>query len=209
MAAVVLTTILAGKDPLQWRVQTKSFCILALRAPEWRKKGEEHHNACLERNVNLSQLVMVWVRVRIKVHRIWCGFTVVLPSLQWLLLCTTTSRINLWCPQLTTCLVLLNSLFCKTAPARTAKTTKKRLEEHHIKVMDWPGISQNLDPVENLWGIVKQQVCQRITKLKAMIEACWGRGKLWVLPKFGGHGRGNRGQGGNCPLPVHLLGQPM
>ena len=53
--------------------------------------------------------------------------------------------------------------------------------------MYWPGdFPGNLDPSENLWGIVKQQVfCQRTSsitnELKVIIEACWGKSAVSTI----------------------------
>ena len=92
----------------------------------------------------------------------------------------------IWCLQLTTYLVLLNSLFSKTL--------------HPLTWPKWPrngwrstisrnGLVWKFPRSESYWEIMERQVHQRtpstINELKAMIEACWG-GQLWVLPKFDG-----------------------
>ncbi len=40
------------------------------------------------------------------------------------------------------------------APAHTAKSTKSWLNNHGVGVLDCPANSPDLDPIENLWGIV-------------------------------------------------------
>ena len=47
------------------------------------------------------------------------------------------------------------------APCHTAKKVKKFFEENHIKVLDWPGNSPDLNPIENLWSIVKNRLLKR------------------------------------------------
>ena len=47
------------------------------------------------------------------------------------------------------------------APCHTAKKVKKFFEENHIKVLDWPGNLPNLNPIENLWSIVKNRLLKR------------------------------------------------
>ncbi len=44
------------------------------------------------------------------------------------------------------------------APAHTAKSTKSWLNDHGVGAIDWPANSPDLNPIENLWGIVKRKM---------------------------------------------------
>ncbi len=44
------------------------------------------------------------------------------------------------------------------APAHTAKSTKSWLNDHGVGVLDWPANSPDLNPIENLCGIVKRKM---------------------------------------------------
>ncbi len=63
------------------------------------------------------------------------------------------------------------------APAHTAKGTKSWFNEHGVTVIDWPANSPDLNPKENLWGIVKRKMRDtrpnNADELKAAVKATW------------------------------------
>ncbi len=49
------------------------------------------------------------------------------------------------------------------ASTHTAKGTKSWFNDHGVTVLDWPANSPDLNPIENIWGIVKRKMRDTIT----------------------------------------------
>ena len=63
------------------------------------------------------------------------------------------------------------------APPHSAKSTQAWCENCHVHVLDWPANSSHLNPIENLWGIVKKKLHKHqpntCEQLKDAIKTCW------------------------------------
>lgn len=44
----------------------------------------------------------------------------------------------------------------------------KWAEENGLKLIDWPPYSPNLNPIENLWKLLKEEICKRYPELSIM-----------------------------------------
>ena len=55
-------------------------------------------------------------------------------------------------------LVILQQDHC---PVHTSAIVKRYLEDNNINSLDWPSISPDINPIENLWGHVKKQLAKR------------------------------------------------
>ncbi len=63
------------------------------------------------------------------------------------------------------------------APVHTAKGTKSWFSDHGVTVLDWQANSPDLNPIENIWSIVKRKMRDtrpnNADNLKAAIKATW------------------------------------
>ena len=63
------------------------------------------------------------------------------------------------------------------APAHSARSTMRWLEDHHgIEVLSWPANLPDLNPIDNLWGLVKRRMSEWPStqeELKGAIRIAW------------------------------------
>jgi len=63
------------------------------------------------------------------------------------------------------------------APCHTAKASMAWFRENKISVLDWPGNSPDINPIENLWQVMKRKVEEKhpssIDSLKSAIKEVW------------------------------------
>lgn len=62
-------------------------------------------------------------------------------------------------------------------PKRTARAVKNFVREENINVLPWPSQSPDLNPIENLWSIVKKSVAnykpKNLNELYSIIQTAW------------------------------------
>ena len=139
----------------------------------WRKSGEAQNPSCLKSSVKFPQSVMIWGAM---------SSAGVGP------LCFIKSKVNAAVYQDILELFMLPSadevygdadfiVQQDSAPAHTAKSTNTWFNDHGITVLDWPANSPDLNPIDNLWGIVKRKMRDtrpnNADELKAATKATW------------------------------------
>ncbi len=151
------------------------FCIsFGNQGPRvWRKSGEAQNPSCLKSSVKFPQSVMIWAAM---------SSAGVGP------LCFLKSTVNAAIYQEILEHFMLPSadklygdadfIFQQDlAPAHTAKGTKTWSNDHGVTVLDWPANSPDLNPIENLWGIVKRKMRDtrpnNADELKATVKETW------------------------------------
>ncbi len=158
------------------------FCIsFGNQGPRvWRKSGEAQNPCCLKSSVKFPQSVIIWAAVT---------------SAGVGPLCFLKSTVNAAIYQEILEHFMLHSadklygdadfIFQQDlAPAHTAKGTKSWFNDHGVTVLDWPANSPDLNPIENLWSIVKRKM--RDTRpnnaddLKAAVKETWASIPPWA-----------------------------
>ncbi len=141
------------------------FCIsFGNQGPRvWRKGGEAHSPSCLKSSVKFPQSVMIWGAMSSAGVGPLC-----------FLKTNVTAPIYQDIGKL-----FKNADFIfqqDLAPAHTAKSTKRWLNDHGVGVLGWPANSPDLN-IENLWDIVKRKMRNKRPKnadeLKATVKETW------------------------------------
>ncbi len=142
------------------------FCIsFGNQGPRvWRKGGEAHSPSCTKSSVKFPQSVMIWGAMSSSGVGPLCFLktNVTAPVYQEILE-------HFMLPSADQLFKDADFIFQQDlAPAHTAKSTKSWLNDHGVGVLDWPANSPDLNPIENLWGIVKRKMRNKRPKKMQM-----------------------------------------
>ena len=63
------------------------------------------------------------------------------------------------------------------APCHTSRKMRTFFKESGLEILDWPGNSPEINPIENLWAIIKQRLlkedCSTMAKLISAVIRTW------------------------------------
>ncbi len=140
------------------------FCIsFGNQGPRvWRKGGEAHSPSCMKSSVKFPQSVIIWGAMSSAGVGPLCFLktNATAPDYQDIL-------VHFMLPSADQLFKDADFIFQQDlAPAHTAKSTKSWLNDHGVGVLDWPANSPDLNPIENLWGIVKRKMRNKRLKMQ-------------------------------------------
>ena len=79
----------------------------------------------------------------------------------WIQINIWTLWLTIWCPECQTAPLQKVHFFQQDlAPCRCSKKTQNFLNQSGINVLGWTGNSPYLNPIKNLWAIIKRKLCK-------------------------------------------------
>ena len=135
----------------------------------WREPNEEWSVSCVTSMVKYSSKRMYWGTFS------WCDVSLLVPLQSSVTAASYTETLQ---RHLLPALEGFPGISDRGRPLfqqdnarpHTAKLTKGFLAENHVRVVDWPAQSPDLNPIENVWQELKRMVQRNSNKLTNLME---------------------------------------
>ena len=133
-----------------------------------RRTGEQFHPDCLVRTIKHPVSIMVWSVINSRgAGRLYIvEGTMRQDQYKKVLQRRLIPQLKEWFPRRQKYIFMHDS-----APCHKAKSITKYLLNKKIPVLDWPGNSPDMNPIENIWAILKKEMAKdMITTKSELIE---------------------------------------
>lgn len=137
-----------------------------------RRPGEKFNEDCVVKTIKYPPSVMIWSVISSKgLGRLY----VVVGTMRQDQYITVLQRrlipqLNEWFPNNEEKIFMQDS-----APCHTAKSVKTFLAQSSIPLLEWPGNSPDLNPIENVWELLKREIGKEniTTKHQLIARIIW------------------------------------
>ena len=133
-----------------------------------RRRGEKYHEDCIIPTVKHPQSVMVWSVINyLGTGRLYIvQGTMRQDQYRKVLKERLLPQLDEWFPRRQDAIFMHDG-----APCHKAKSITAFLNSQNIKILDWPGNSPDMNPIENVWELLKREMSKNpITTKTELIE---------------------------------------
>lgn len=133
-----------------------------------RRRGEKFHPDCVVQTVKHPTKVMIWSVISGKgTGRLYVVKGIMRQDqYKEVLQNRLVPQVREWFPNGESYIFMQDG-----APCHTARSVKTYLREENIPLLDWPGNSPDMNPIENVWELMKREVAKdTVTTRTKLIE---------------------------------------
>lgn len=133
-----------------------------------RRKGEKFHPDCVKKTVKHPTKVMIWSVISGKGTGRLYVVEGIMKQDQYREVIRTRliPQLQEWFPNGESFVFMQDG-----APCHTARSVKTFLQQNNIPLLCWPGNSPDMNPIENVWELVKRELAKEaITTKTRLIE---------------------------------------